>query len=316
LTKIYVQANGEVLAQHDYIGTNRCFYLHDRLGSIRQVISYMTNVQVLNSYTYGPFGEMIAAECAETIDNPFKFTGQYYDFEIGQYYLRARQYDPQLMRMTARDSIRGTPQEPMSLHRYIYCFDDPINKMDPSGKLAFEFGGSLSGNLTASDIGSLFNDTKGLNGLGALVAYNSVLLPVWTMMSDRIGCGGTVGAGFAVAWDNTKSFNDKTAWSWGTIQWFCSGYSLNTGAGAGATVDFGISNATHVSQLAGPFVEAGGSYTFANFTTLGDTMSWGLNSDGSLNGIWLGTVSVGGGSPGIEAHAYSGTAFVQEYGGF
>ncbi len=89
LKKSYIYANGEILVQHngDDCMANRCFYLHDRLGSVREIIDYSGSV--VNHYTYGPFGEMIATECAETIENPFKFTGQFYDSEIGQYYLHA-----------------------------------------------------------------------------------------------------------------------------------------------------------------------------------------------------------------------------------
>jgi len=88
---------------------------------------------VKNNYTYEPFGELIATECTETTENSFKFTGQFYDSEIGQYYLRARQYDPQLMRFTARDPVAGKFEEPMSLHVYLYCLNNPVNMLDPSG---------------------------------------------------------------------------------------------------------------------------------------------------------------------------------------
>ena len=107
---------------------DRYFYLHDRLGSVRQISHYNRS-----SYTYGPFGEMFATECTENTDNPFKFTGQYYDSEIGQYYLRARQYDPQLMRFTGRDPADGKNEIPLSLHKYLYCEGNPVNKWDPSG---------------------------------------------------------------------------------------------------------------------------------------------------------------------------------------
>ena len=77
------------------------FYLHDRLGSVRQLIDTSGNVK--NRYTYRPFGETYddEGEVEETITNPFKFTGQYYDSEIDEYYLRARQYDPHIGRFTS-----------------------------------------------------------------------------------------------------------------------------------------------------------------------------------------------------------------------
>jgi hypothetical protein len=45
---------------------------------------------VANSYTYNPFGEDFPPERNKTVYNLFKFTGQYFDYETGLYYLRAR----------------------------------------------------------------------------------------------------------------------------------------------------------------------------------------------------------------------------------
>jgi RHS repeat-associated protein len=133
VAKTYIYANGQILAQHD--GRPRTaakyFYLHDRLGSVRQVINTSGNVK--NYYTYNPFGEVFATENTENVSNPFKFTGQYFDSEINEYYLRARQYDPQIGRFTSRDPVFGNFQEPMTLHRYLYCQNDPINRTDPLG---------------------------------------------------------------------------------------------------------------------------------------------------------------------------------------
>jgi uncharacterized protein RhaS with RHS repeats len=67
---------------------NKFFYLHDRLGSVRLLINSAGSA--VNSYTYNPFGELFATETEQNISNPFKFTGQYYDSEIGWYYLRTR----------------------------------------------------------------------------------------------------------------------------------------------------------------------------------------------------------------------------------
>ena len=61
------------------------------------------------------------------------FTGQYFDSEIDEYYLRARQYDPHIARFTARDPIFGQFEEPLTLHAYLYCGNDPLNYVDPSG---------------------------------------------------------------------------------------------------------------------------------------------------------------------------------------
>jgi RHS repeat-associated protein len=111
IMKTYIHANGEILAQHDGPHTwARYFYLHDRLGSVRQVID--TDGWVKNYYIYNPFGELYSGETQEWITNPFKFTGQYYDSEIAEYYLRARQYDPHIARFTSRDRVTNGLKEP------------------------------------------------------------------------------------------------------------------------------------------------------------------------------------------------------------
>jgi len=86
----------------------------------------------MNSYTYDPFGEALVDQ--GTFGNPFMFTGQWYDDEIEQYYLRARMYDPALMRFTGRDPVKGKFKNPMTLNVYLYCLNDPINRVDPRGE--------------------------------------------------------------------------------------------------------------------------------------------------------------------------------------
>jgi RHS repeat-associated protein len=133
LKNSYIYANGQILCQYQgQIDPNRYFYIHDRLGSVRLVISDAADVN--NSYTYAPFGEPFASECTETVYNPFLFTGQWYDSEIRQYYLRARQYSPYLGRFTSRDPVRGQFKFPLTLHRYLYCNNSPANLIDPTGE--------------------------------------------------------------------------------------------------------------------------------------------------------------------------------------
>jgi RHS repeat-associated protein len=130
---------GQILAQQVYNTgaepnepNDRYFYIHDRLGSVRLVISDAADVN--NSYTYSPSGQMFASECTETVYNPFLFTGQWWDPEIQQYYLRARMYSPYLGIFTSRDPVRGRLKEPMTLHTYLYCINDPVNNIDISGE--------------------------------------------------------------------------------------------------------------------------------------------------------------------------------------
>ncbi|HUV40760.1 MAG TPA: RHS repeat-associated core domain-containing protein, partial [Sedimentisphaerales bacterium] len=133
--KTYIYANSQIVAQHDGDHTaNRYFYQHDRLGNVRQIIKPgVTQGNLANHYTYDPFGELFAAEFAETVSNSFRFTGQYFDSEIDQYYLRARQYSPHIGRFTGRDLVDGKFEQPLTLHKYLYCENDPVNWIDLNG---------------------------------------------------------------------------------------------------------------------------------------------------------------------------------------
>ena len=60
-------------------------------------------------------------------DNPFRYSGEYYDEETGFIYLRARYYDPTIGRFISEDPIRD------GLNWYAYCNNNPVMYVDPSG---------------------------------------------------------------------------------------------------------------------------------------------------------------------------------------
>jgi RHS repeat-associated protein len=134
IKKTYIYGNSQILAQHTGPYTSPIYYyLHNRLGSIRQIIN--SDGVVICRYTYEPFGQLHLTETQDNtaLCNPFKFTGQYFDLEIGQYYLRARMYDPYLGIFTAIDPACGYFETPRTWHEYLYCLNDPVNKIDPLG---------------------------------------------------------------------------------------------------------------------------------------------------------------------------------------
>ncbi len=82
--------------------------VHDRLGSVRQIIKPDGNVA--KRYTYDPFGDLHLSEFEETdsnFKNAFMFTGQELDIvdsnNLKLYYFRARTYHPELNRFLQRD---------------------------------------------------------------------------------------------------------------------------------------------------------------------------------------------------------------------
>ena len=121
----YIYSNSQIVAQHDVDDNNKLyFYLNDRLGSVRQVMD--TSGNIVRLYTYEPFGTTLENE--GTFDNAFMFTGQWFDSEIDWYYLRARPYVPYIGRFPTRDPVNGKFIEPLTLHKYLYCLNDPVTQ--------------------------------------------------------------------------------------------------------------------------------------------------------------------------------------------
>lgn len=67
------------------------------------------------------------------VDNPIKYAGEYYDDELDMIYLRARYYNPQIGRFTSLDIEEGEISNPLDMNRYVYCRNNPIKYVDPSG---------------------------------------------------------------------------------------------------------------------------------------------------------------------------------------
>lgn len=112
-------------------------YVSDEQGSITHVINGeekesgelpQEDVQsrVLNHYEYDAFGNTI--RCEEQVHNRFRYTGEQYDPLTGQYYLRARYYNPVSARFTQEDTYYGD-----GLNLYAYCKNNPVVYYDPSG---------------------------------------------------------------------------------------------------------------------------------------------------------------------------------------
>jgi RHS repeat-associated protein len=129
---------------------------------------------VNNHYTYDPWGYSPSGEAQETVSSLYRFAGYAYDTESLTYYCINRIYDPVLGRFTSRDPVEGTYQEPMTLHRYLYCVNNPINMADPTGKRyenAFDVFIGIAAYYSALDIALRQGGDADI--LDALVAVNS-----------------------------------------------------------------------------------------------------------------------------------------------
>jgi RHS repeat-associated protein len=120
-------------------GQGLSFYGFDGHGSVR----FLTNSTgaVTDTYDYDAYGNLIAQ--TGTTPNNYLFAGEQFDSTLGIYYNRTRYYDQRQGRFWTMDTWEGHGEEPISLHKYTYIGNSPVNRRDPSGR-DFDLGSTLS----------------------------------------------------------------------------------------------------------------------------------------------------------------------------
>ncbi len=115
-------------ARVEYNGDGTMTWNHlDHLGTARAVTDKAGALVARKDYY--PFGE----EWTTTANNEHKFSGYYRDSEAGLDYSVHRYYAAGIARWTSADAIMPQPYLPQSLNKYGYCFNDPVNYVDPNG---------------------------------------------------------------------------------------------------------------------------------------------------------------------------------------
>ena len=131
-------------------GQELSYYHRDEQLSTALVTDGHRNVQ--NSYQYDAFGMFLGT--TEKLNNRIRYTGQQYDDVTGQYYLRARYYNPVAGRFMQEDVYQGD-----GLNLYAYCGNNPVVYDDPSGykRKACPPQGKISESVDESGSGSVPN---------------------------------------------------------------------------------------------------------------------------------------------------------------
>ena len=128
----------ERIAAYSENGVTR--YVYDGRGSVAQVISApvageaatsaLPDISVkVQSFAYTAYGEQMGGVKV----SGFTYNAEAYDAATGMLNLRARQYEPAVGRFSGKDMMRGYAMLTISIHRYLYTYNNPINWIDPDG---------------------------------------------------------------------------------------------------------------------------------------------------------------------------------------
>jgi RHS repeat-associated protein len=162
---------GSQIISQEKGGTNS-YLMADGHGSTRLLTD--TNGVISDRYSYDAYGVALDFTFG-TLTPPrtaILYSGERFDSDLQQYYLRARYYNPTIGRFGAQDQQDGTPNDPLSLHKYAYCQNDPVNMRDPSGNEGDLISMSLS--MTIADIVEVAMDVHTVWTLGSLITESIV----------------------------------------------------------------------------------------------------------------------------------------------
>jgi RHS repeat-associated protein len=149
---------------------------------------------VTDRYDYQAFGQLRRASGASP--NLYGFAGEHFDPEADLTYLRARYYDPVLGRFVSRDPFAGMPDEPMSLHRYLYAYANPLLFTDPSGEAVVTATGLAIASAIAGTIAGVVMAANSLyQAYGATAGFTDDRRARTDEFRVRFCSGATVAAG-------------------------------------------------------------------------------------------------------------------------
>ena len=129
--------SGRITAHNTYsinligrtVGEEGYYYFYNAHGDVVKLIGIQSEEEIL--YRYDAFGTLV--EVTGDADNCITYAGYQYDKESGLYYLNARYYDSTTARFLTEDTYAGKANDPLSLHRYTYCANNPLRYTDPDG---------------------------------------------------------------------------------------------------------------------------------------------------------------------------------------
>jgi len=142
VTRTYAYGR-QLISENQLIGSTwtPSFYGYDGHGNARFLANSAGTIT--DTYTFDAFGAQIAS--TGTTPNPYLYSGERFDSALNLYHLRARYYNMLTGRFETMDPIHGKSccrsascSSEWASNSYAYASDDPVNRIDPSGRDAVE----------------------------------------------------------------------------------------------------------------------------------------------------------------------------------
>gem|GEM_PF-2102540 len=106
------------------------FYHSDHLGSTSYITDAKANITQFDAYL--PYGELLVDEHSSSEEMPYKFNGKELDQETGLYYYGARYMNSVTSSWMSTDPLVEKYPNKCS---YVYCKNNPIRYIDPTGMI-------------------------------------------------------------------------------------------------------------------------------------------------------------------------------------
>ena len=124
------------------------YYYYIRNGQNDIIGIANSDGSIAANYVYDTWGKLIkitdSSGATKTYDttfigriNPLRYRGYYYDSDLSLYYLQTRYYDTNTGRFINADNYISTGNNIIGTNMFSYCFNNPVNLLDPSGEVAF-----------------------------------------------------------------------------------------------------------------------------------------------------------------------------------
>ena len=190
---------------------NALFYHYD--AQHNTVALSNQDATVTDSYTYDPFGTLLAHN--GNTAQPFTFLGEYgvEQENTSLHYIRARYYDAANGRFLSKDPFPVILNNPQTINRYIYGSDNPIANNDPTGLFSlgmFTTGivqyirGSAVAILAVEGGGKVAEISDGLGsplgmGLAGAIIYEGANLAAKDYQAGRYNLTNSFKKGYSIA---------------------------------------------------------------------------------------------------------------------